>query len=47
MFKNSNNDNNIETGHMCSGRAFKEVHLVNLFKKNYGDAVSTVEKRQT
>ena len=35
MFKNSNNDNDIEAGHTRSGRAFKEVHLVNLFKKNY------------
>jgi hypothetical protein len=38
MFKNSNNDNDIETGHTRSGRTFKEVHLVNLFKKNYEDA---------
>jgi hypothetical protein len=38
MFNNSNNNNNIETGHTHSGRVFKEVHLVNLFKKNYGDA---------
>ena len=37
MFKNSDNDNNTEGGHTCSGRAFKEVHLVNLFKKNYRD----------
>jgi len=38
MFKNLNSENNTEAGHMCSGRAFKEVHLVKLFKKNYGDA---------
>jgi hypothetical protein len=37
MFKNSDSDNDIEVGHTCSGRAFKEFHLVNLFKKNYGD----------
>jgi hypothetical protein len=39
MLKNSNNDsdNDIEVGHTCSGRVFREVHLVNLFKKNYGD----------
>ena len=37
MFKNSNNDNDTKVGHMCSGRAFREVHLANLFKKNYGD----------
>jgi hypothetical protein len=37
MFKNSDSDNNIEIGHMHSGRVFREVPLVNLFKKNYGD----------
>jgi hypothetical protein len=37
MFKNSDSDSDTEAGHMCSGRAFKEVHLVNLFKQNYGD----------
>jgi hypothetical protein len=39
MFKNSDNDNDNDTEarHTCSGREFREVHLVNLFKKNYGD----------
>jgi hypothetical protein len=37
MFKNSDNDNDIESGHKRSGRVFREVPLVNLFKKNYGD----------
>jgi hypothetical protein len=37
MFKNLDKDNDTEAGHMCSGRLFREVHLVNLFKKNYGD----------
>jgi hypothetical protein len=37
MLKNSDNDNNTEVGHTCSGREFREVHLANLFKKNYGD----------
>jgi hypothetical protein len=37
MFRNSYSDNDIEVGHMRSGRAFREVHLANLFKKNYGD----------
>jgi hypothetical protein len=37
MFKNSDSDSDTEDGHTRNGRAFKEVHLVNLFKKNYGD----------
>jgi hypothetical protein len=37
MFKNSDSDNDTEAGHTRSGREFREVHLVNLFKKNYGD----------
>jgi hypothetical protein len=37
MFKNSDNDNDTEAGHTRSGRVFREVPLVNLFKKNYGD----------
>jgi hypothetical protein len=37
IFKNSDNDSDIKDGHTCSGRAFREVHLANLFKKNYGD----------
>jgi hypothetical protein len=35
MFKNSDNENDIEVGHMCSGRTFREVPLVNLFEKNH------------
>jgi hypothetical protein len=35
MFKNSNSDSDIEDGHTRSGRVFREVPLVNLFKKNY------------
>jgi hypothetical protein len=37
MFKNLDNDNDIKAGHTHSGRVFREVHLVNLFKKNYGE----------
>jgi hypothetical protein len=37
MFKNSDNENDIEAGHMHSGRPFREVPLLNLFNKNYGD----------
>jgi hypothetical protein len=37
MFKNSDNDNDTEAGHTRSGRAFREVPLANLFKKNYRD----------
>jgi hypothetical protein len=37
MFKNSDNDSDIEAGIMRSGRPFREVPLANLFKKNYGD----------
>jgi hypothetical protein len=37
MFKNLNRDNNKEAGHTRSGRVFREVLLVNPFKKNYGD----------
>ena len=37
MFKNSTSDNDTEAEHMRSGRVFKEVPLVNLFKDNYGD----------
>jgi hypothetical protein len=35
MFKNSDSDNDIEVGHMRSGRIFKEVPLVNLFEQNH------------
>jgi hypothetical protein len=37
MFKNSDNDNDIEAGLTHSGRPFIEVPLANLFKKNYRD----------
>jgi hypothetical protein len=37
MFKNSDSDSDTEVGHTCSGRVFREVHLANLFKQNYGD----------
>jgi hypothetical protein len=37
MFKNSDSDNDTEDGHTHSGRVFREVHLVNPFKQNYGD----------
>jgi hypothetical protein len=37
MFKNSDNDNDTEDGHTRSGRSFKEVPLMNLFKQNYRD----------
>jgi hypothetical protein len=37
MFKNSDSDNDTEAGHTRNGRAFREVHLANLFKKNYED----------
>jgi hypothetical protein len=37
MFKNSGSDNDTESRHMRSGKSFREVHLGNLFKKNYGD----------
>jgi hypothetical protein len=36
MFKNSNNDSDVETGHMCSGRSFRKVPLANQFKQSYG-----------
>jgi hypothetical protein len=37
MFKNSNRDSDTEVGHMHSGRVFREVPLMNLFKQNYRD----------
>jgi len=37
MLKNLDNNNDIEAGHMHSGRAFREVPLVNLFKNTYED----------
>jgi hypothetical protein len=35
MFKNSDNDNDTEVVHTCSGITFREVPLVNLFEKNH------------
>jgi hypothetical protein len=35
MFKNSDNDNNTDVGHMCNGKTFREVPLVNLFERNH------------
>ena len=35
MFKNSDNDNDTKAVHTCSGRAFREVPLANLFKDKY------------
>jgi hypothetical protein len=37
MFNNSDNDSDIEAGHTCSGRVFREFPLANLSKKNYED----------
>jgi hypothetical protein len=37
MFTNSDSDSDTEVGHTHSGRAFREVHLANLFKHNYRD----------
>jgi hypothetical protein len=37
MFMNLDSDNDTEARHTHSGREFRELHLVNLFKKNYGD----------
>ena len=37
MFKNSDSENDTKVGHTRSGRVFREVHLANLFKQNYGD----------
>jgi hypothetical protein len=37
MFKTLDSDNEIEDRHTFSGKVFREVHLMNLFKKNYGD----------
>jgi hypothetical protein len=36
MFKNSDSDSDTEAGHMHSGRSFRKVPLVNLFKLSYG-----------
>ena len=37
MFKNLDSDSDTEARHTRSGRAFRGVHLENLFKKNYGE----------
>jgi hypothetical protein len=37
MFKNLDSDSEIEAVHTRSGRVFQEVHLANMFKKNYGE----------
>jgi hypothetical protein len=37
MFNNSDNESDTEARHMRSGRVFRELPLVNLFKQNYGD----------
>jgi hypothetical protein len=37
MFKNSDIDIDTKAGHTHSGREFREFHLANLFKENYGD----------
>jgi hypothetical protein len=37
MFKNLDSDSDTESGHTRSGRVFREVPLVNLLKKKYGD----------
>jgi hypothetical protein len=35
MFKNSDRDSDTEFKHTCSGRTFREVPLVNLFKQSH------------
>jgi hypothetical protein len=37
MFRNSDNDSDTDVGHTRSRRVFRDVHLANLFKKNYRD----------
>jgi hypothetical protein len=37
MLNNSDSDSDTEDRHTHSGRVFREVHLANLFKKNYED----------
>jgi hypothetical protein len=37
IFNNSYSDSDTEVGHTRSGRPFREVPLVNLFNKKYGD----------
>jgi hypothetical protein len=36
MFKNSDSDSDTEAGYTRSGKSFREVPLVNLFKQSYG-----------
>jgi hypothetical protein len=54
MFRNSESDSNTEVGHTRSGRVFREVHLANLFKKNYrnegfysGEEVDLTDEEQS
>jgi hypothetical protein len=35
MFKNSDNDSDIEAEKTCSGRSFRNIPLANLFEKSY------------
>jgi hypothetical protein len=35
MFNNSDKNSDTEAGHMQSGRSFRNIPLVNLFKKSY------------
>jgi hypothetical protein len=35
MFKNSDNDSDIEVGYTRSGRTFREVPMVNLFEQSH------------
>jgi hypothetical protein len=35
MFKNLDSDSDTKSGHTRNGRVFREVHIVNIFKKNY------------
>jgi hypothetical protein len=37
MLRNLDSDSDTKERHMCSGREFREVHLPNLFKQNYGE----------
>jgi hypothetical protein len=37
MFKNSDSDSDTKARHTRSGRVFREIHLANLFKQNYGE----------
>jgi hypothetical protein len=37
MFKMLDSDNDTKAGCTRSGRVFREVHLANLFKQNFGE----------